>query len=107
MKKSKHLFVSVALFLFGLVLHAQTPGQNNREMKDYYDHGDYVNASLKAIDFLRTNEKNKNAQEILSVSFNMALENLNTEINDLKEKSKTFSGDKTVTDRKLIISKYY
>jgi TolB-like protein len=106
MKKSKHLLMLVALFLFGLMLHAQTPGQNRGEMKDYYDHGDYVNASLKAIEFLRTNEKNKNAQEILSVSFNMALENLNTEIKDLKEKSKTFSGDKTVTDRKLIISKY-
>lgn len=106
MKKTKHFLLLAAILLHGLFIQAQTPGQNNRAMKDSYDHGDYVNASLKAIDFLRTNEKNKNAQEILSVSFNMALENLNAEINDLKDKSKTFSGDETVSNRKLIISKY-
>jgi hypothetical protein len=106
MKKSKQLLMLSALVLSGLLVQSQTPTQNNRAMKEFYDKGDYVNASLKAIDFLRTNEGNKNAQEILSISFNMALEDVKNEIDDLKAKSKTFSGDETVSGRKEIISKY-
>jgi len=106
MKKLKHLLMLAAILLSGLMAQPQRPGQTKDAMNDYYDKGDYANASLKAIEFLRTNEKNKNAQEILSISFNMALENINMEIKDLKEKSKTFAGDETVNTRKLIISKY-
>jgi hypothetical protein len=106
MKKSNYFLMLTAILLSGLMAQSQRPGQIKDQMNDYYDKGDYANASLKAIEFLRTNEKNKNAQEILSISFNMALENINIEINELKERSKTFTGDETVNDRKLIISKY-
>lgn len=106
MKNIKNLLLIGAILLSGLVAQSQNPTQNKRAMNEYYDKGDYVNATLKAIEFLRTNGKNKNAQEILSVSFNMAIEDLNTEIKELKERSKTFSGDGTVDDRKNIISKY-
>lgn len=104
--KTKQILVIAALLMHVLSVQSQTPVQNNRAMKEYYDKGDYVNATLKAIDFLRTNEGNKNAQEILSVSFNMALEDIQNEINDMKERSKTFSGDETVNTRREIIRKY-
>lgn len=106
MKNIKNLLLIGAILLSGLVAQSQNPTQNKRAMNEYYDKGDYVNATLKAIEFLRTNGKNKNAQEILSISFNMAIEDLNTEIKELKQRSKTFSGDETVGDRKAIITKY-
>lgn len=105
MKNIKSLLLIVAL-LTGLIAQSQTPSQNKRAMKDYYDKGDYVNSTLKAIDFLRTNGKNKSAQETLSISFNMAIEDLNIEISELKERSRIFTGDQTVIDRKTIITKY-
>ena len=99
-------YLFIGLILSGFVAISQTPGDNRRDMNAYYEKGDYVNATLNAIEFLRTNGTNKNAQEILSVSFNMAIEDINIEIKALMASSKTFSGDKTVNDRKTIITKY-
>lgn len=102
----KILLLIGSYLLSGSVAQSQTSTESKRDMNDCYERGDYVNAALNAIDFLRTNAKNKKAQEILSVSFNLAIENLNAEIEELKERSKTFSGDGTVEDRKNIISRY-
>lgn len=106
MKQLFTLFFLIIVVLCGSILYSQTSRDYKHEMQESYDKGDYVTASFSAIEYLRTNGKNKNAQEILSTSFNMAVEQLNIEIGDLKERSKQFSGDKTVIDRKLIISKY-
>jgi hypothetical protein len=85
---------------------SQDPDRDYRDMENYYKQGDYVNATLKAISFLRVRPNKKHAQEILSMSFNMATEDLKTEINDLKDRSKNFSGDGTVDDRRKIIDRY-
>jgi len=106
MKQTKNLLMLVTIVFSTSMALSQTPGQDYKAMNRYYDQGDYVNATLKAIDFLRTKETNKNAQKVLSISYNMALENIKRDIVELKEKSKMFSGDNTVVDRKLIISKY-
>jgi len=106
LKIMKKLFVLIIAVLCVSSLFSQTPRDYKHEMQKSYDKGDYVTASFSAIEYLRTSGKNKNAQEILSISFNMAVEQLNIEISDLKEMSKQFSGDKTVADRKSVISKY-
>lgn len=106
MKISRIFLLLLAILLSTSMALSQTPSLDYKAMNRYYDQGDYVNATLKAIDFLRTKETNKKAQQTLSISYNMALENLKREIDELKEKSKTFSGDNTVIDRKMIISKY-
>lgn len=86
--------------------NAQDPNKDYRAMHKYYDQGDYVNATLKAISFLRVRPKKKKAQEVLSVSFNMAMEDLRIEISDLKDNTRSFEGDETVYDRRKIIEKY-
>ncbi len=105
-KYSKHFLILAAIFLSGLTAQSQTPGQYNKAMKEYYANGDYVNATLTAMAFLRTKGRNKNAQKTLAVSFNLAVEGLKNDINDLMEKSKIFSGDETINERKKIIKDY-
>lgn len=98
----------IAVLCFAILTNCfgQDPDKDYRAMEQYYEQGDYVNATLKAISFLRVRPSKKNAQEILSVSFNMAMEDLQTEIKDLKDQSRSFSGDETVRDRKIVIEKY-
>ncbi|MEX1384089.1 hypothetical protein, partial [Lutibacter sp.] len=105
MKKTMKILLFSCL-LMTLSSYSQSASQIKRAMNNYYDDGDYVNASLKAIDYIRVKPKSKDGQEVLSVSFNMALEILNEDILDLKNKSKTFISDNTVNYRRRIIEKY-
>lgn len=93
-------------FFITFTSNAQSSSQNKRAMNNYYDDGDYVNATLKAFDYLRSKPKSKDGQEVLSISFNMAIEILNEDISDIKNKSKSFISDNTVIYRRQIIEKY-
>jgi len=97
------------IFLFGLISFnsfSQDPNRDYRDMEKYYEQGDYLNPTLKAISFLRVRPKKKKAQKVLSVSFNMAMEDLRYKINDLKDRSRQFTGDGTVNDRETVLEKY-
>jgi len=102
----KQIYILVSFLFICLIGFSQTPSQNKRDMMKYYNQGDYVNATLKAIDYLRVKPKNKKAQQTLSTAFNMAIEDINADIDDLKDKNKIFIGDGSVNDYYTIISKY-
>ena len=100
------LFLALILVGPSVSSLAQDPDRDFRDMEKFYEQGDYVNATQKAIRFLRVRPKKKKAQQILSVSFNMATEDLQREIADLKRKSKTFIDDQTYIQRRTIVENY-
>lgn len=100
------LLTVIALVGQSAAIIAQDPNRDFRDMEKYYEQGDYVKATQKAISFLRVRPKKKKAQEILSIAFNMATEDLRSEISDLKNLSRSFTGDETVIRRRTIIEKY-
>jgi hypothetical protein len=106
MKQSCQPFLLIIFLLFSQQSFAQDPDKDFRDMEKYYEQGNYVEATLKAISFLRVRPTKKKAQEVLSHSFNMAMEDLRIGIDDLKDRSRSFTGDATVDDRRKIIDKY-
>ncbi|MCF8257276.1 MAG: penicillin-binding protein activator LpoB [Flavobacteriales bacterium] len=106
MKQSCQPVLLIIFLLFSQQSFAQNPDKDFRDMEKYYEQGNYVDATQKAISFLRVRPTKKKAQEILATSFNMAMEDLRIEISDLKERSRSFSGDATVNDRRKIMDKY-
>ena len=106
----KNQYILSTLILAFLLSWNIGNGQNARQLAkqaeaNYVD-GQYLEASLKAIEALRAEIKNKTAFEVLDKSYDACIYNVEMEIAKYVSKSQTFSGDNTVLDKTWIVKRY-
>jgi hypothetical protein len=99
----RSLIVALGIFLF-TSMFAQKSDMS--KAKKYSQEGNYVEACFSSIKVLRKSPKKKKAQEILSYSYDIAIEDLQDKIEDLKSASETFQDDNTVEQRRMVVHHY-
>jgi len=105
----KHFSFFLVLFItFGSVqtVFSQSATAHISKAKRAYKRSQYADACFESIKALKIKPKKKKAQKILSMSYEMAVESINEQIDDLKSESEFFQDDFTVTQRKEIVKLY-
>ncbi|MFK5880460.1 MAG: CsgG/HfaB family protein [Flavobacteriaceae bacterium] len=104
--KLKNIYLIGVLFFIATNAFSQSASSHISKAKKAYSKGDYVEASFQSIKALRIKPKKKKPQEILSFSYELAQESIIEKIEDLKSTSINFKGDRTVSQRKIIVKLY-
>ncbi len=104
--KKFYFILLASIFLFANQVNAQSASSHISNAKRAYKNSQYDKACFEAIKALKIKSKKKKAQEILAMSYELAVESLQDEIEDLTSDSEFFKGDVTVTQRKRIVKLY-
>ena len=93
---------------FGLTenIFAQSAASHISKAKRAYQNSRYVEACFESIKALKIKPKKKKPQQILSMSYDIAVESMLERIKELKSESKFFQDDLTVMKRKEIVNLY-
>lgn len=105
----KHFSFFLVLFIIlGSVqtVSSQSASAHISKAKRAYEMSEYADACFESIKALKIKPKKKKAQKILSMSYQMAVESINDQIDDLKSESEFFKGDFTVKQRRKIVKLY-
>jgi hypothetical protein len=91
----------------GILLSTSMFAQSNMsQAKKTYEDGLYAESCFFSMKVLRKSPGKKKAQEIFSYSYDMAVEDLQDKIEELKSTSETFQDDNTVVQREMIVDHY-
>ncbi len=105
----KTIFLLVVAFSFAAFQNkaeAQSAFSLANKAKREFKSGNYIKASILSMKALMINPRKRKAQEVLSKSYELAVDDINERINMLKKSSRDFTGDETVVERARIITLY-